>query len=206
MLWVAAMLAGIAADAIAGADDAQRSRIVGTLLGVRQPAVLIETPDGRAQHLHAGDALDGCTIERIVARRIDVACNGLRQRRPLQGDASGDRAPPLDSASTRTATVLSASAFRALLADPQRLVAEIALAPRVRDGRLHGYAVDHLKPGGLFDGQGLETGDVIVAVDGTPANEPDPFMQTLDAVRDARRFRLSIERLGVTRELPVELH
>lgn len=176
-------------------------RVAGTLVGGTQSRVLLENKAGAQRRLRVGDAVDGCTIREISAGGLQLSCGENTHWLPLQD--SGRLLPVARSAPL--SAVLPDQAFRELLRQQQRLVSEISLKPRVRNGRMDGYAVERLKPGGLLEGHGLIAGDVIVAVNGSLVSQPQGFMNTLQQLGSAPDFLLQLEHDGLLRELQVRL-
>lgn len=177
-------------------------RVAGTVIGSVSPTVIIENPAGMQRRLHIGEALDDCTIGGIAARGLLLDCAGARRWRGLQHDS---RLLSVSRAMAPGVALLPDRVFRELLNQPQRLVLEVSLNPRVRNGHMDGYAVERLKPGGLLEGHGLMAGDVIVAVNGSPVSEPQGFMRTLGQLAGAPDFLLQLEHDGVSRDLQVRL-
>lgn len=186
------------------AVSAQESwRVAGTIIGEARASVLIEnSTTGVQRQLHVGDTLDGCGIREIAAGGMRLNCSGVMRWRGLEKD---DALVLTGKSATATTAELSDRAFRDLLKDRQRLVSEISLKPRVHDGRQDGYEVEHLKSGGLLEGHGLIAGDVILAVNGSPASQPQGFMETIRQLDKAPDFLLQLERDGALRELQVRL-
>ena len=188
--------------ALAQEPAAEPWRVAGTVIGSVSPTVIIENPAGMQRRLHIGEALDDCTIGGIAARGLLLDCAGARRWRGLQHDS---RLLSVSRAMAPGVALLPDRVFRELLNQPQRLVLEVSLNPRVRNGHMDGYAVERLKPGGLLEGQGLMAGDVIVAVNGSPVSEPQGFMRTLGQLAGAPDFLLQLEHDGVSRDLQVRL-
>jgi type II secretion system protein C len=198
--WLALLLAPMSVVAQGPAHESWR--VAGTVIGGNSSMALIENAAGIQRELRVGDILDGCKLGAITPRGLALDCAGTIRWRALEPDDRPVAAPKNTPAATAE---LSGQAFRDLLGDRQRLVSEISLKPRVRDGRLDGYEVEHLKSGGLLEGHGLIAGDVILAVNGAPASQPQGFMDMIRHLEDAPDFLLQLEHDGVLRELLVQL-
>jgi len=93
----------------------------------------------------------------------------------------------------RSAT-LPPTTMAAMLAHPQALALEIDLAPVVAGDGITGWRIARLAPSGTLAGLGLREHDVVVAVDGTPADAPASFAAALRAVAGAHTFTLDVLR------------
>jgi type II secretion system protein C len=199
--WLALLLVTPGALAQEAAQDAWR--VAGTVVEDRAPAwALVENNAGEQRRLQVGDRLDGCAVRSIAPRGVAEDCAGQLHWRNLQADP---KAVPVAQPSEPDTVELPAQAFRDLIKDRQRLVSEIPLKPRVRDGRVDGYEIGPLKNGSLFENRGLNTGDVIVAVDGTAVAQPQALMNAIRGLENVSDFQLDIERNGVARQLLVQL-
>jgi serine protease Do len=83
----------------------------------------------------------------------------------------------------------------------------VALPERQRGGRsqTHGLLVAGIVPGGPADAAGVLVGDVIVALDARPVEEPEALVMLLRAERDAAASTLTVLRGSELRELAVSV-
>lgn len=171
--------------------------LVGTLVTDDASLAIVETADGVQQVVGPGDRLGDCAVGAVAPEQVLLDCSGVEQRLPLSNAAGGgERAAPAAPPQPGP-FALAAGEFRALLADRQRLAAQLSLEPAVAEGHVYGYRVASLDPEGELAGLGIAEGDVITAVNGAPASEPYAFVQTIDALAGQTAFRIDIERDGV---------
>lgn len=201
-----ALLSALLLPSLAAAGGGAQWRLAAVVTGGTGAYAWIEDGLGSARRLHRGDDLDGCPIRAIAARGVLLACPGrAAEWRDLQPgpNAAGAGASP-GTAELATAELPSAP-FHDLLRQPQRLVSEITLKPRVRSGQTVGYEVERLRAGSVLAGHGLIAGDVITGVDGIPVSGDPSFLATVQALSTAHSFRVQFERDGSRRDLPVSL-
>jgi len=197
-----AVCAAIALFAMAAHAGDDGWRLTGTVLAGQQSSLQLEREDGSQQRLHRGERLDQCIVRVISARGALLDCQQHARWRPIEHGLHNTTA----TARLRPAVaVLPAAAFRSLLSERQRLVNEITLKPRVHDGRTDGYEIARVKPGSVLEGRGLDAGDVIVAVNGTPVSQVYGLMNTLHQLDSAPDFLLQIERDGRLQDLQIQL-
>ena len=69
------------------------------------------------------------------------------------------------------------------------------MTPVFRDGALFGYRLSKIPPDSLFQKIGLEDGDVLETIDGTPVT-PENVSRLFDLTRHQKRFNIELEREG----------
>lgn len=92
-----------------------------------------------------------------------------------------------------------------LLKNPMQAAREIRVAPAQRDGEAYGFRLGRVRPGTLPQLLGLETGDVVLAVNGYELNSIDGAMGLLGKLRRATNLEVSIERKGKTMTKAVKI-
>lgn len=98
----------------------------------------------------------------------------------------------------------SLSQFRdAVLNNNMRLLEVASPQPYERDGQFLGF---QLTPGSnvaMFNQLGLQSGDVVTAINGTPLSNPATAMKVLQEVATASQVNLSVTRNGQELNLPI---
>jgi general secretion pathway protein C len=144
-----------------------------TVVEIEETRVRLVLPDGRHQVLRL--------LERVqVAEVLAPAA-----------------APP--SGITRIgehAYELQRSAVEAMLGDMAALGSGLRVVPALRDGQPAGLRLFGIRPGGPLTRIGLESGDLLTAVNGLPLTSPDAALGAYTALRTAAHVSLSIERGG----------
>ncbi len=93
-----------------------------------------------------------------------------------------------------------------LLKNPMQAATQIRVMPAQRDGEAYGFRLGRVRPGTLPQLLGLETGDVVLAVNGYELNSIDGAMSLLGKLRRASNLEVSIERKGrqLTKAVTIE--
>lgn len=156
-------------------------------------SAILSAGDGAQAPFRVGDE---------VAPGVELAAVGpghavLRTR---TGAQRLELASPAAPTGARTATrSLPAAAAAAPAAnapvDPAALLAEAGLRPRTEGGRITGYTVIPRGGGRLLRESGLQSGDVLVAVDGNPLN-PERLAELESELARRDEVRLTVERGG----------
>ena len=60
-----------------------------------------------------------------------------------------------------------------LATNPSALFSQARILPKYEGGQMVGVQVSAIKPGSLFEQAGLQNGDTITGVNGSPVNGPD---------------------------------
>ncbi len=97
-----------------------------------------------------------------------------------------------------TSCTVERSFVEGLLKNPMQAARQIRVRPAQRDGEAYGFQLGRVRPGTLPQLLGLETGDVVLAVNGYELNSIDGAMSLLGKLRRASNLEVSIERKGRT--------
>ncbi len=123
-------------------------------------------------------------VVKIERRRIVLQNGARREELALEGDQ-----PPLPRTTAQRAPRPTARANLERLAEnrfavnreevqnlatnPSALFSQARILPKYEGGQMVGVQVSAIKPGSLFEQAGLQNGDTITGVNGTPVNGPD---------------------------------
>lgn len=83
-----------------------------------------------------------------------------------------------------------------LVRDPLQLMRHITLSPHNEGGQLQGFRIRPGSDPALFNSLGLEEGDLVVAVDGTPVSDTSAMMNLHGQLATARSLDVEIIRAG----------
>ncbi len=186
------------APSVAWEEGGQDSWVlVGTLISPIRNKAVFQHGNGTERILMQGDAIADCTVEGIDSRYVSLSC-GDQQTLFTLDYGLGYSAPPTRHLARDTATqqsyAMSRTRLLRLVQDRQRLVGQISLIPEIENDTMVGYRVRNLKPDGDFTDLGLRNEDVITAVNGTPANQPQAFIDAVNASGRIQVLNVDIER------------
>lgn len=191
----------------AGADsDALR------LFGVRAGgpgggSAIIGLPDGRQVSVGVGETIsEGLTLASVGADFVTVSRGGSVSRLVFTETPSGAAPPPPPPstaqvmAPTGTSAPVSAAAPAAAptgpVVDPKRLMAQASLRPRMDGLRIKGFTLAARGDGAALRAAGLQSGDVILAVNGAELNSLQGLSQLSGELSGSSAAEIRFERNG----------
>lgn len=197
--------------AVVNAPDTTLSWTLKGVMSDPDPArsAAILAPQGQPEKLYrVGAALPGnVRLEQIMNDRVILARDGkletLRLKRVEQAaprNAGRSAAPRLPEADPDVTITPDGGVARidkeAWANDPQRFMDVITASPVMQDGAMYGLEVNPSRNAREFEAAGLEPGDVIVAVEGTPVSEINDYRDILQELGGASSVSVSLERNG----------
>ena len=193
---------------VAGADsDALR------LFGVRAGgpgggSAIIGLPDGRQVSVGVGETIsEGLTLASVGADFVTVSRGGSVSRLVFTETPAGAAAPPPPPSTaqvvtpTGTPAAVSAAAPAAAaptgpVVDPKRLMAQASLRPRMDGLRIKGFTLAARGDGAALRAAGLQSGDVILAVNGNELNSLQGLSQLSGELSGSSAAEIRFERNG----------
>lgn len=205
------------ADAAGAAQSASNLVLAGTI-AYRDPglgfAILGESAES-AKFYRIGDAVPGgAKLRAVYADRVELDANGSIQtlalpRQSLAG--IGMPASPMPVAMSpmvmpsfpnRPAGLPSVN--RAMADDPAFVAEIIRPTPVLMDGQLQGFRVYPGRDRGAFGSLGLQPGDMITQVNGSPLTDPARGLSAITGLQPGDRVNVTVSRNGVTRDITIE--
>lgn len=181
------------------------------LFGLRQGgpgggSAIIGLADGRQLSVGVGEEIEpGVILKSVGAETVTVSRGGVDERLafaevPVSAPVTlADDDPVVAPPASATAP----AAGQARLIDPARLAAQAALRPRLQGARVNGLTVSGRGDGAALRAAGLQSGDVILAVNDTELNS----LESLNALRGelgaAPTARIRFERNGQVQTVTV---
>lgn len=186
-----------------------RYLLMGTVITPTQPKAIFRDRKGVDHLLAQQDKIGNCVIDRIVPKRAVLVCRDSRQVLALdngQGAAFIERPENHEEAMISYYHYVSRKKLDRLVENRQRLVTQVSLIPVVRDGSMYGYRIADLQAGGELDRFGLVNDDVVIAVNGTPASQPESFIAAIKILDSMAVISLEIKRKARSLVLNYILH
>lgn len=161
-------------------------------------SAIIGGADGRQMSYILGEEIEpGLVLAAVGEDHVTLARGAALSRlafAPTDGAAPPPPPPPPDRSGP---DVVSPAAPAAPLAvDPARLMAEAALTPRMRDGRIEGFTLRVRGAGDSVRAAGLRSGDVLLAVNDQPLDGPERLAGLRAALARASSAEIRFERAG----------
>ncbi|MGX1746477.1 MULTISPECIES: type II secretion system protein N [unclassified Brevundimonas] len=180
-----------------------------TLFGVRADGVgggsaIIGLSDGRQVSAGAGEEVEpGLTLNAVAPDHVMLSRGGAPFRLDFPDMASG-AAPVAPVAAAQSAvTAPEPASAEGVMVDPQRLIAQAGLRPRIQGLGINGLTVSASGDGGELRNAGLRSGDVILSVNGAALNSPQALAALRGQLADAPSAQIQFERDGQVRSTTV---
>ena len=191
----------------AGADsDALR------LFGVRAGgpdggSAIIGLPDGRQVSVGVGETIsEGLTLASVGEDFVTVSRGGSVSRLVFTETPAGAAAPPPPPTTAQVMTptgtpapvpaAAPAAAPTGPVVDPQRLMAQASLRPRMDGLRIKGFTLAARGDGAALRAAGLQSGDVILAVNGAELNSLERLSELGGDLSGSSAAEIRFERNG----------
>jgi general secretion pathway protein C len=144
------------------------------------------------------------------ARRETLMLDGLdfnksSANNPIVRSPSARPEPKFQESQHRELSEEAIEATRALQQQPANFSDYIAISPHRVDGQLIGYAVSPGKNPALFQEVGMQSGDVIVEINGLDLTDTQQSMEAMGALRAAQSLQLTVTRDGELLTLYLDL-
>lgn len=192
----------------AGADsDALR------LFGVRAGgpdggSAIIGLPDGRQVSVGVGETIsEGLTLASVGEDFVTVSRGGSVSRLVFTETPAGAATPPPPPSTAQVMSPTSgapapvsaaapAAAPTGPVVDPQRLMAQASLRPRMDGLRIKGFTLAARGDGAALRAAGLQSGDVILAVNGAELNSLERLSELGGELSGSSAAEIRFERNG----------
>ena len=195
-----------------GGGEAQTAASDGgglTLFGVRADgagggSAIIGLADGRQVSVGAGEEVEpGLTLSAVAPDHVMLSRGGAPFRLDFPDMASGVAPVAPVAAAQSAVTAPESASAEGVVVDPQRLIAQAGLRPRVQGLGINGLTVSASGDGGELRNAGLRSGDVILSVNGAALNSSQALAALRGQLADAPSAQIQFERDGQVRSTTV---
>lgn len=180
-----------------------------TLFGVRADgagggSAIIGLADGRQVSVGAGEELEpGLKLTSVAPDHVMLSRGGAPFRLDFPDMISGAAPAAPEAAAQPAAPSPESASAEGAVVDPQRLIAQAGLRPRIKGLGVNGLTVSASGDGGELRNAGLRSGDVILSVNGTALNSPQALVALRGQLADAPSAQIQFERDGQVRSTTV---
>jgi general secretion pathway protein C len=180
-----------------------------TLFGVRADgagggSAIIGLSDGRQVSTGAGEEVEpGLTLNAVAPDHVMLSRGGAPFRLDFPDMVSGAAPVAPVAAAQPAVTAPEPASAEGVVVDPQRLIAQAGLRPRVQGLGINGLTVSASGDGGELRNAGLRSGDVILSVNGAALNSPQALAALRGQLADAPSAQIQVERDGQVRSTTV---
>ncbi|MNI47818.1 putative type II secretion protein GspC [compost metagenome] len=167
-------------------------------------SAIIGLSDGRQVPTGAGDEVEpGLTLSAVAPDHVMLSRGGAAFRLDFPDIASGVAPVASVAAAQPAVTAPEPASAEGVVVDPQRLIAQAGLRPRIRGLGINGLTVSASGDGGELRNAGLRSGDVILSVNGAALNSPQALAALRGQLADAPSAQIQFERDGQVRSTTV---
>ncbi|MFS0709018.1 type II secretion system protein N [Brevundimonas phoenicis] len=180
-----------------------------SLFGVRADgagggSAIIGLSDGRQVSVGAGEELEaGLTLTSVAPDHVMLSRGGAPFRLDFPDIAPGVAPVAPVAAAQPAVTAPQSASAEGVVVDPQRLIAQAGLRPRIQGLGIKGLTVSASGDGGELRNAGLRSGDVILSVNGAALNSPQALAALRGQLADAPSAQIQFERDGQVRSSTV---
>lgn len=196
-------------EAAAGAASGSETTLDLKLSGVRAvegnttaSSAVISFPDGAQKRFVPGDeVMPGVVLVNVTGAAAHLSRDGRLEILSLNPGRTAPFALPAEPTEAGTLVMAAASTPEAGPVTPTALAADTVMMPEMRSGRVSGYRLEP-RGAGAFEAAGLESGDLILRVNGQAIEglQPEQIHQSvasgsdvaLDVVRQGAIVRLRV--------------
>ncbi|VAW56893.1 hypothetical protein MNBD_GAMMA07-1584 [hydrothermal vent metagenome] len=164
-------------------------------------AIISKGKNGKEDTYRPGDKIASATIKEIYPDRVIIENRGRLETLRMPKDKGGEifkSVPSRPSKATRPTTpgaVLS-DIRKQILKNPTSFGKFAIPVPVNVNGKLQGYRLQPQGDRRLFDSLGLDTSDVIVAINGVGLDDPAKGLKALRTLQKAKSIELTVLRNG----------
>ncbi len=157
-------------------------------------------------------------ILKIDARRVTFVNKGTNRREyiELADDAMGQN-PVLNVGRSSSSGIgiekiaatqynISRSEVDKALADFNNILTQARAVPNFENGIASGYKLFQIVPGSIYDKLGLQNGDVIAGLNGSPINDPAKAFEMLSELKTANHLELQVKKDGKQSTYTYDIH
>jgi general secretion pathway protein C len=92
--------------------------------------------------------------------------------------------------------ILDKARIQQAIDKPEQIMTDARFLPNMIDGKQQGFVLREVKPGGIYNSLGLQSGDVLLSINEAPISNPESALQAFTALRGIDRVQLDIIRNG----------
>lgn len=166
-------------------------------------AVIETEPDKRHHLVKIGEWIGESRVLEIYRERVILLSGVQRQVLPMQhwqnaGPSAGaaPEASALSGGSSSNRIAVKRTQIDEAIQNINALMKQVRIIPNFTDGKPDGLALSGVMTGSFFSSLGLQSGDILLGVDGKPIQSADDALKIYTGMKTANRLQLNIRRNG----------
>ncbi len=196
-------------------EAARKVALLGSVQGIEGGAMaILEDLTSRAQNMYrVGTQVPNVgTLHSVEKDRVLFKSGPSEEWLPLavlshqtSDGGMGITPQPIVARATPTRQVLDRREVTAALNDPTRLMTQAQAVPFLSDGKLDGFRLYNVLPGGFFDKIGLRTSDIVQRINGMELRDPGMLLSLFQQIRNENTVRVDMVRSNQRQTLTYEI-
>lgn len=174
------------------------------LVEIRRDRVILER-NGRREYIRMDKSIGGdpsaTPVSTLPSRRPAINTPSLNHARPSP-KASGDAVKRVGNDQYE----VSREAMDKQLEDRESLARQGRVVPNFKNGKRNGLKLVGISPNSVYSQLGIQSGDVIHAVNGNDIRTSQQAMELFDKMREEGKVAIEIERRGQKHKLEYKIH
>ncbi|MGB5727147.1 MAG: type II secretion system protein GspC [Thiogranum sp.] len=175
---------------------------------------IVGDPKGKEEHYAVGDPLPGgAKLSEIYPDRIILERNGrfetLRLPKELTHPQSGNAGSRVATRAGSAGSPGKAAAFQKyrteIKRNPSSFMNYVQAAPHREDGKFVGFKLQPGRQPGAFNQLGLQSGDIVTAINGVQIDSPSSGMKAMRALGEGDSVNVTLLRDGQETSLSLSL-
>lgn len=181
--------------------------LIGTIAGQKGSSFAIfSDSSGRQEVYKVGEKIPGAgNLVNVYKDRVLIKGNGKSVEIPIADIVKITEVNPPPGAGRPADFARSVGAgtyivdqkrVQQAIENPNQLMTDARLQPNFNDGKQEGFTLREVRHGGIYQGLGLQNGDVLLRINDYNISNPENALQAFTALRGMERIQLDILRSG----------
>ncbi|WP_027359380.1 type II secretion system protein GspC [Desulforegula conservatrix] len=169
---------------------------------------IIEDSSSKSQQLYkTGDKINNSVVKMILREKVVLTVDGADEILQME-KIDKSPGPSKDTASGRPGIRLDMpprlgdgkeipidrKEVESAMGDVNNLMRQISVKPHITDGKPDGIAVSSVQPNSIFKKAGLQSGDVILSIDGREIKTFEDVMGMYESLKTSSRIEMQVKR------------
>lgn len=160
---------------------------------------VIEDSSKKDQQLYKpGDRINNSTLKMVLREKVVLTVDGvdevLQMEKSDKGQASSRNGFSGRGRGDEKEIPIPRREVEAAMGDVNNLMRQISLKPHISDGKPDGISVSSVQPNSIFKKAGLQSGDVIISIDGREIKTFEDVMGMYESMKSATRIEMQVKR------------
>lgn len=168
-------------------------------------AAIIEDSSSKSQQLYKiGDKIKNSSIKMILREKVVLTVDGvdeiLQMERPDKKSLASKSSPPSSKPDmpqrpdVEKEIPIDRKEVETAMGDVNNLMKQISIKPHITDGKPDGIAVSSIQANSIFKKAGLQSGDVIMSIDGKEIKTFEDVMSMYESIKSSNRIEMQVKR------------